>query len=56
MVFSLPGVGTLGFEAIQVRDYPVVQGVVFFTAILFITSNLLVDLSYAIIDPRIRYS
>ena len=56
VVFSLPGVGTLGFEAIQVRDYPVVQGVVFFTAILFIISNLLVDLSYAIIDPRIRYS
>ena len=56
VVFSLPGVGTLGFEAIQVRDYPVVQGVVFFTAILFITSNLLIDLSYAIIDPRIRYS
>jgi peptide/nickel transport system permease protein len=56
VVFSLPGVGTLGFEAIQVRDYPVVQGVVFFTAILFITANLLVDLSYAIIDPRIRYS
>ena len=56
VVFSLPGVGTLGFEAIQVRDYPVVQGVVFFTAILFISANLLVDLSYAIIDPRIRYS
>lgn len=56
VVFSLPGVGTLGFEAIQVRDYPVVQGVVFFTAILFIVSNLLIDLSYAIIDPRIRYS
>ena len=56
VVFSLPGVGTLGFEAIQVRDYPVVQGVVFFTALLFITTNLLVDLSYAVIDPRIRYS
>ena len=56
VVFSLPGVGTLGFEAIQVRDYPVVQGVVFFTAILFIVSNLLIDLSYAVIDPRIRYS
>jgi peptide/nickel transport system permease protein len=56
VVFSLPGVGTLGFEAIQVRDYPVVQGVVFFTAILFISANLLVDLSYAVIDPRIRYS
>ena len=56
VVFSLPGVGTLGFEAIQVRDYPVVQGVVLFTALLFIAANLLVDLSYAIIDPRIRYS
>ena len=56
VVFSLPGVGTLGFEAIQVRDYPMVQGVVLFTAILFVTANLLVDLSYAVIDPRIRYS
>ena len=56
VVFSLPGIGTLGFEAISVRDYPVVQGVVFFTAILFIGANLLVYLSYAIIDPRIRYS
>ena len=56
VVFSLPGVGTLGFEAIQVRDYPVVQGVVLFTALLFVGANLLVDLSYAVIDPRIRYS
>ena len=56
VVFSLPGVGTLGYEAISVRDYPVVQGVVFFTAIVFIAANLLVDLSYAVIDPRIRYS
>ena len=56
VVFSLPGVGTLGFEAIQVRDYPMVQGVVLFTALLFVTANLLVDLSYAVIDPRIRYS
>ena len=56
VVFSLPGVGTLGFEAIQVRDYPMVQGVVLFTALLFVGANLLVDLSYAVIDPRIRYS
>ena len=55
-VFSLPGVGSMGVEAIAVRDYPSVQGVVLFTAILFIVSNLLVDLSYALIDPRIRYS
>lgn len=56
IVFRMPGVGTMGFEAIEVRDYPEVQGVVLFTAILFIVSNLLVDLSYALIDPRIRYS
>ena len=56
VVFSLPGVGTMGFEAIQVRDYPVVQGVVLFTALLFVGANLLIDLSYAVIDPRIRYS
>ena len=56
IVFRMPGVGTMGFEAIEVRDYPEVQGVVLFTAILFIISNLLVDLSYALIDPRIRYS
>ncbi|MCY4456216.1 MAG: ABC transporter permease [Chloroflexi bacterium] len=56
VVFSLPGVGTMGFEAIQVRDYPVVQGVVLFTALLFIGTNLLVDLSYAVRAARIRYS
>ena len=55
-VFSLPGVGRMGVDAILVRDYPSVQGVVLFTALLFIFSNLLVDLSYALIDPRIRYS
>lgn len=55
-VFALPGVGEMGYQAILVRDYPSVQGVVLFTALLFIFSNLLVDLSYALIDPRIRYS
>ena len=55
VVFSLPGIGSLGLNAIQTRDYPVVQGVVFLTAIVHITANLVVDLSYAVIDPRIRY-
>ena len=56
VVFSLPGVGTLMLNAIQVRDYPVVQGVVLLTSIILVTMNLIVDLSYALIDPRIRYS
>ena len=56
VVFSLPGVGTLALNAVEVRDYPVVQGVVLLTSFIFILMNLLVDLSYALIDPRIRYS
>ena len=56
IVFSLPGLGTLAFNAIQVRDYTVVQGVVLLTSLVFIFANLAVDLSYALIDPRIRYS
>ena len=56
VVFSLPGVGSLLLNAVEVRDYPVVQGVVLLTSCTFILMNLLVDLSYALIDPRIRYS
>ena len=56
IIFSLPGIGSLAFLAIQQRDYTVVQGVVMVTAVVFIIGNLLVDLSYALIDPRIRYT
>ena len=56
IVFSLPGVGTLLLNAVDTRDYPVVQGVVIMTSIVHIGANLFVDLSYAVIDPRIRYS
>ena len=56
VVFGLPGVGTLGFEAVQVRDYPMVQGVVFCAALCVIAANLVIDLSYAAMDPRIRYT
>ena len=55
-IFSLPGMGLLTFEAVIRRDYPVVQGAVFVMAMIVILVNLVVDLSYAIIDPRIRYS
>lgn len=54
-VFSLPGVGRFALEGINLRDYPVVQGSIIFIAGAFILVNLLVDLAYSLIDPRIRY-
>ncbi len=55
-IFALPGMGRLALQAIFQRDYPVVQGVVLVIALLFVLTNLVVDLLYAWIDPRIRYS
>jgi peptide/nickel transport system permease protein len=54
-VFALPGVGRLVVDAVFARDYPLVQGVVLLIALGFIASNLLVDLLYGWIDPRIRH-
>ncbi len=54
-VFSLPGVGRLIVESVLRRDYPVIQGVVLVIVVLYMLINLLVDLSYAYLDPRIRY-
>jgi peptide/nickel transport system permease protein len=54
-VFTLPGVGRLLLWAVFQRDYPLVQGTILFVAALFMLSNLLVDLIYAYVDPRIRY-
>lgn len=53
-VFALPGVGTALVNAILARDYPVVQGFTLVIAIIFVLVNLIVDLSYAYLDPRIR--
>jgi peptide/nickel transport system permease protein len=55
-IFSLPGLGQLTFQAVTIKDYPQVQGLVIFFATVLVTINLLVDLSYAYFDPRIRYS
>ncbi|HZO33057.1 MAG TPA: ABC transporter permease [Chloroflexota bacterium] len=55
-IFAWPGIGRLLFEGIQNRDFPVVQGVVVLAGVMIVTVNLLVDLLYAVIDPRIRYS
>lgn len=53
-VFNLPGIGRLTVDAILSRDYPVVQGVMLVFAFVLVVVNLLVDLSYALFDPRIR--
>lgn len=54
-IFSWPGIGSWIYEGILARDYPVVQGGVVFVAVAFVLINLLVDLSYALLDPRIQY-
>lgn len=54
-VFSWPGVGRLAVQAIYARDFPVVQATVFLFAIIFVLVNLIVDLLYALLDPRIAY-
>jgi peptide/nickel transport system permease protein len=55
-VFAWPGMGTWLVEAIEHRDYPVLQGGILFVAVVFVLVNLVVDLSYAVLNPRIRLS
>ncbi len=55
-VFAYPGIGSWIAQAIFNRDYPVIQGGILFIAIVFVLVNLVVDLSYALLNPRIRYS
>ena len=54
-VFSRPGLGRVAVSAISNRDYPLIQGTVLVTAGIYVIVNLVVDLLYGIIDPRIRY-
>jgi len=53
-VFAIPGVGSLAVSAINNRDMPLLQGTVIFTAVLIIAGNLVADVLYSVIDPRIR--
>jgi len=53
-IFAMPGIGRLTLDAIQNRDYPIVQGVTLVLAVIFVLVSLLVDILYAFIDPRIR--
>ncbi len=55
-IFRLPGLGRLTLESVRISDYPVVQATVLIMAIVFVLVNLVVDLAYGLIDPRIRYS
>ena len=54
-IFLQPGVGSLMLDAVLLRDYTLIQGAVLFFAVVIVVTNLLVDLSYAWLDPRIRY-
>jgi peptide/nickel transport system permease protein len=55
-LFAMPGLGTFGIDAIIARDYQQVQGFALVTALAFVVINLLVDLTYTFLDPRIRYA
>jgi peptide/nickel transport system permease protein len=54
-VFAIPGVGRLTVEAILQKDYPVIQGVILVFSLVYVLVNLVIDLSYGLFDPRIRY-
>jgi peptide/nickel transport system permease protein len=55
-VFNIPGIGRLAYESIQNSDLPMIQGTVLLGAFFIVTMNLVVDVAYAFIDPRVRYS
>jgi peptide/nickel transport system permease protein len=54
-VFNIPGLGRLVVDAITRRDYPIIQGLILFFAFVYILLNLLIDIAYTLVDPRIRY-
>jgi peptide/nickel transport system permease protein len=54
-IFALPGMGRLFIEALNTRDYPIIQGINLIIAVLVLLLNLLVDLAYAWLDPRVSY-
>ena len=54
-IFAWPGLGRLAWEAVSTRDFPMIQAVVLFMTLMFVTANLVVDILYAYVDPRIRY-
>ncbi len=55
-VFDIPGIGRLNYVAITHSDYPIVQGTVLFASLVVVVANIVVDIAYAFLDPRVRYS
>jgi peptide/nickel transport system permease protein len=55
-VFDIPGIGRLNYDAIIHSDFPIVQGTVLLAAMFIIVANIVVDIVYAYLDPRVRYS
>jgi peptide/nickel transport system permease protein len=55
-VFNIPGIGRLNYDAIQHADFPIVQGTVLLASFFVIVANIVVDIAYAYLDPRVRYS
>ena len=55
-VFALPGIGQLVVQSILRRDYPVIQGIILVIVVLYLAVNLVVDLSYRLLDPRVELS
>jgi peptide/nickel transport system permease protein len=55
-VFNIPGIGRLAYDSIQNSDLPMIQGTVLFGAFFIIIANLIVDVLYAFIDPRVKYA
>src|ERR1700743_3530150 len=54
-VFNLPGIGRLTVDAVLARDYPVIQGMILLTSLVYVVVHLLIDIAYTLLDPRIRY-
>ena len=54
-VFAIPGLGSLTVDAVLSRDFPLIQGITLFFSVVYVVVNLLVDISYLVLDPRIRY-
>jgi peptide/nickel transport system permease protein len=55
-VFNIPGIGRLNLDAITHSDFPIVQGTVILAALFIVVANIVVDIAYAYLDPRVRYS
>ena len=54
-VYNIPGLGRLTVDAVLARDYPTIQAVILLFSLAYVLINLLIDLSYTLLDPRIRY-